>query len=93
MLLFGIKFIPDRRPEGDLIESFNLQEYITEIVLLENASSVGKMIKEAPLIHEGDLAIIEVIRNGQAFSVPSADMVLEAGDVLRVRCDLDKLNR
>ena len=35
MLLIGIKLIPDRRSEGDLIENFNLQEYIAEVVLLE----------------------------------------------------------
>ncbi len=93
MLTIGIKLIPDRRVEGDLIESFSLQEYITEVVLHETAASVGKAIKDAPLIHEGDLAIIEVIRNEKAFSVPSADMVLEAGDVLRVRCDLEKLKQ
>ncbi|NNE66261.1 MAG: SLC13 family permease [Pyrinomonadaceae bacterium] len=91
MLTVGIRMIPDRRTEGDLIESFRLQEYITEVVLLENASSVGKMIKDAPLLREIDLAIIEVIRNKEAFSVPSPEMVLEAGDVLRIRCDLEKL--
>ena len=41
MLTIGIRLIPDRRAEGDLIETFKLQEYITEVVLLENSSSVG----------------------------------------------------
>ncbi|MDH3446372.1 MAG: SLC13 family permease, partial [Deltaproteobacteria bacterium] len=71
MLVFGIKMIPDRRTEGDLIESFNLQEYITEVVLLKNASSVNKAIKDAPLIKDGDLEIIEVIRDKKPYSVPS----------------------
>jgi len=93
MLTIGIRMIPDRRSEGDLIESFNLQEYITEVVLLENASSVGSMIKEAPIVRDIDLTIIEVIRGKQAFSVPSPEMVLEAGDVLRIRCDLEKLKQ
>ncbi|NNE97561.1 MAG: SLC13 family permease [Pyrinomonadaceae bacterium] len=93
MLTVGIRMIPDRRAEGDLIESFNLQEYITEIVLLDNASSVGKAIKDAPLVKDIEIAIIEVIRGGEAFPVPSPEMVLEAGDVLRIRCDLEKFNK
>ena len=93
MLAVGIRLIPDRRAEGDLIESFNLQEYITEVVLLEGASSVGQAIKDAPLVKDIELVIIEVIREKEAFPVPSPNMVLEAGDVLRVRCDLDKFNK
>lgn len=93
MLLFGIRMIPDRRAEGDLIESFNLQEYITEIVLLDSATSAGRAIKEAPIAKEIDLTILEVHRGKQVFSVPSPDLVLRTGDVLRVRCDLEKLKK
>ncbi|REJ75363.1 MAG: SLC13 family permease [Acidobacteria bacterium] len=93
MLLFGIRLIPDRRSEGDLIESFSLQEYITEIVLLDNASSAGMAIKDAPITREIDLTILEVHRGKQIFSVPSPDLVLRAGDVLRVRCDLEKVKK
>lgn len=92
MFLFGIRLIPDRRSEGDLIESFRLQEYITEVVLLPGAASIGYKIKNAPLVKEIEIAIIEVHRDDQVFSVPSGDMVLKAGDVLRVRCDLEKFN-
>jgi di/tricarboxylate transporter len=58
MLIFGIRMIPERRTEGDLIESFSLQEYITEIVLLDDASSAGRAIKDAPIVKEIDLTIL-----------------------------------
>jgi di/tricarboxylate transporter len=93
MLLIGIRLIPERRIEGDLIESFSLQEYITEIVLLDDAPSVGKAIKEAPIAKEIDLTILEVHRGKQVYSVPSPDLVLHAGDLLRVRCDLEKVKK
>ncbi|MCB1025499.1 MAG: SLC13 family permease, partial [Acidobacteria bacterium] len=93
MFLVGIRLIPERRAEGDLIESFNLQEYITEIVLLENAPSVGKAIKDAPIAKGIEITIIEVHRGEEQFSVPSPDMVLRAGDVLRVQCDLAKFKK
>ena len=93
MFLIGIRLIPERRAEGDLIESFNLQEYITEIVLLENSSSVGCAIKDSPLVREIDVAIIEIQRNEENISVPPPDFVLQTGDVLIVRCNLEKFKR
>lgn len=91
MLAIGVRLIPDRRSEGDLIETFRLQEYITEIVLLENSSSVGKAIKDAPLVKDIDLAIIEIHRENELITVPLAEVVLQGGDILRVRCDLEKI--
>lgn len=93
MFLIGIRLIPERRAEGDLIESFNLQEYITEIVLLENSPSVGKAIKDAPIAKGIEITIIEVQRGDEQFSVPSPDMILRAGDVLRVQCDLARFKK
>lgn len=93
MLLIGIRFIPDRRMEGDLIESFNLQEYIVEVVLLKNAESIGRTIKDAPIVKEIDIAIIGIQRGDRMIHVPASDFVLQEGDVLRVRCDLEKFNQ
>lgn len=93
MLLIGIRLIPEYRPEGDLIESFDLQEYIAEVVLLENAPSVGHAIKDAPIVKDIDLAIIGIQRGDVVISVPPATFVLRAGDVLRVRCNLDKFKQ
>ncbi len=93
MLTIGIRLIPDRRSEGGLISTFRLREYITEIVLLEDSKSAGKTIKDAPLVKDIDITIIEIQRGEDFKAVPSPDFVLKAGDVLRVRCDLEKLNK
>ncbi len=93
MLLVGVRIIPDRRSEGDLIESFNLQEYITEVVLLQDATSIGHTIGDAPITKEIDLAIIGIDREGETIPVPPPEFVLQKGDVLRVRCDLEQFKR
>jgi di/tricarboxylate transporter len=93
MLLIGVRLIPDRRTEGDLIESFNLQEYIAEVVLLRDAASIGHTIKDAAIAKEIDIAILAIERNDEAIPVPSPDFVLQEGDVLRVRCDLEKFKK
>ena len=91
MLTVGIRLIPDRRGEGDLIEEFDLREYITEIVLLKNSQSVGKAIEDAPLVKDIDIVILDIQRGEDFTAVPMPDFILEEGDVLRVRCDLEKL--
>jgi di/tricarboxylate transporter len=91
MLLIGIKLIPDRRGEGDLTEAFDLNEYLTEIVLLPEAASVGKKIKSAPLVHDLEIVILEIRRQEERIHQPHGEVVLLAGDVLLVRCDLDKI--
>ncbi len=93
MLLVGVRLIPDRRTEADLLGSFNLREYITEVVLLDTSSSVGKQIKDAPIVKEIDINIIEIQRGDDFVPLPAATEVLRAGDVLRVRCDLEKFKK
>ncbi len=93
MLTIGIRLIPDRRAEGDLLESFKLREYITEVVLLEDCSSVDVPIKDAPLVKDIAINIIEIQRGETTISLPAATEVLRAGDVLRVRCDLEKFKK
>ena len=93
MLAIGIRLIPDRRSEGGLLRSFRLQEYIAEVVLLENSVSIGKAIKEAPIVKDIDIKIIEIQRGKDMIPVPSPNLVLRPGDVLRVSCDLDKFKK
>jgi di/tricarboxylate transporter len=93
MLAIGIRLIPDRRAESDLIESYNMQEYITEVVLLENAPSVGHTVKDAPIAKDIEIIIIGVQRGDEVFAVPPPDLILQAGDILRVSCNWEEFNQ
>ncbi|MFN0084457.1 MAG: SLC13 family permease [Blastocatellia bacterium] len=93
MLAIGIRLIPERRSKSDLIESYNMQEYIAEVVLLENAPSVGHTIKDAPIAKDIEIVIIGVQRGEEVISVPPPDFVLQAGDVLRVSCNWEEFNQ
>lgn len=91
LLLVGIRMIPVRRGTGDLVEEFAMNEYLTEIVLLPGATSVGKAIKNAPLVHEIDVSILSIHRGDDVIQLPSPDEVLQENDVLLIRCDIDKI--
>ncbi len=91
MLLFGVRMLPERRGQGGLVEEFEMAEYLTEVTLLPDAASVGKKIREAPIVHDLDLTILRIQRGQEIISLPSAEQVLNADDVLLVRCSIEKI--
>ncbi len=93
MLAVGIKLIPDRRGEGDLVEEFKLGEYLAEVVLLSGSASADKSIREAPVVQDLDITILRVEREGNRFDLPTAGLVLKENDVLLIRADLDELRQ
>lgn len=91
MLLMGLKILPDRKAEQDLRLKFGVRDYLTELELQPNAASVGQKIMNSPLVRELELDIIEVRRGKSRFTLPPGDFQLQAGDLLKVRCDVDKI--
>lgn len=91
MLIIGIRLIPERRSEGDLTETFSLGEYLTEVVLQPHSSSVGCKIKEAPICKDLDFLILEIRRGEELLNLPTAEVVLQAGDSLKIRADVEKI--
>ncbi|MEO2072852.1 MAG: SLC13 family permease [Zunongwangia sp.] len=91
MIFFGVKILPDRMSEKDLREKFSMSDYLTEIELMSDSNSVGKRIMDSDLVKELDMDIIEIRRNGQKFTLPAGDFILQGGDILKVRCDVQKI--
>lgn len=91
MIFWGIKILPERREEKDLRRKFGVRNYLSEIELLENSSSVGQKIMDSELVKEMEMDVIEVRRNGSKFTLPPGDFYLQANDILKVHCSLDKL--
>lgn len=91
MLLIGRHLIPPRRDVGDLMQSFGMGDYLTEVELLPEAKSVGKPLRQSSFGKDLDLAVLEVRRSGQPALLPTAETILEANDQLLVRCSVEKI--
>ncbi|MBR9997592.1 MAG: SLC13 family permease [Cyclobacteriaceae bacterium] len=91
MAIIGKKILPDRENKGK--GNYHLHDYLTEIELFDNARSANKMIREAPLVKEYGMDILEVIRGNERVSLPSGDFLLKAGDVLKVKCNVERLQK
>lgn len=91
MIFVGIRLLPDRKEEQDLSKKFGMRNYLTEIQLLAHADSVGKKIMDSALVRELEMDIIEVRRKHAQFILPPGDFTLQAGDILKVRCNVEKI--
>ena len=91
MSLIGIRLLPKNSEGKTLKKSIDFNEYITEIQLLENSTSVEKTIMNSELVKEFEMDIIEVKRNNEVFTLPQGDFILNANDILKVRCHADKI--
>ncbi len=93
MFAIGIRLIPERRPDADLTESFGIADYLTDVVLLPGAKSIGSLASASALVVELDTEILMIFRDGQPIPAPASEIVLQAKDVLRLRCDLTQIEK
>jgi di/tricarboxylate transporter len=90
MFFIGRHLLPNRAINEDLSETFDMGDYITEIVLLPDYESVGQPLYKSSLAETLDVEVMQVMRDKERLQVfPS--LVLHANDVLKIRCNVDKL--
>lgn len=93
MTAFGIRLIPERKSEGGLTDKYKTNDYLTDIILLPEAKSIGKKAIESPLVKELDIQILDVIRNKIRLRRPLSEIILEPYDELRVLCDIKQIEK
>lgn len=90
MFFVGIRLLPERRAQADPAQAYQIGRYLMEVVVSENAKSVGKPLMQADFVRELGVEVLDIWRDGLRL-LPLPDRLVQRGDVLRVRCSLDKL--
>jgi di/tricarboxylate transporter len=93
MLLIGVRLIPNRVAPDERGAVFGSGDYQIEIVLEAEARSVGQVLSESPLLQDVDIRSVEVFRNGELAKEADDQLILQAGDHLKVRCDLENFRK
>ncbi|MDU0458067.1 MAG: SLC13 family permease [Geobacteraceae bacterium] len=93
MVLIGVRMIPDRSGGANRGSIFGSGDYQIEIVLEQDARSVGTVLSESPLINDLDIKGVEVFRDGKHLAEQADRLILQAGDHLKVRCDLENFRK
>lgn len=92
LFLIGMRLLPERRPAASLADAYQLSTYITEVQLTEKSKAVGRRLMDADFVKELGVEVLDVWRNGVRL-LPLPDRMLQEGDLLRVRCNLQRLQQ
>lgn len=93
LLLVGVRLIPDRPGGANRGPIFGSGDYQIEIVLEPEARSVGTVLAVSPLLQDVAIRSVEVFRNGRRVQETPDTLALQAGDHLKVRCDLENFRK
>jgi di/tricarboxylate transporter len=93
MFFIGRHLLPNRKASTELTEDFGMGDYLTEIVLLPGSPSVGVPLKSSGLVQNLDMDVLQVTRDKKYKLKATPHTVLRANDVLKVRCDVEKLKK
>lgn len=91
MLLVGVRLIPDRAADRALDERYGMAAYLLEVVVGPDAKSVGHPIGTSPIVKDTDVDVLDLFRGEERIPFPPPHLVLQAGDVLRLRANVDKI--
>jgi len=88
----GRYLIPERiRMDDELIEGFEMTEYLTEVVVRGDSPFVGQTVSQCLETLDVDADIVQLVRDDQAFTEPLARKEVREGDVLVLRTDRESL--
>lgn len=91
LFAIGKRALPDRLSEDYLQKKIGARDYLAELEIKNGSRFSGKQLMNSSLVKDLHLDVVELRRGESTFTVPSGDFTLFAGDILKIRCDLEKL--
>jgi di/tricarboxylate transporter len=89
-VLAGRRLLPPVRDEPTLSERYDVQEYLTEVLLEPTSDLVGKRLDELEVLRDNSTRALQVVRDRESF--PARPWVrLREGDVLVVQGRMDEI--
>ncbi len=93
LMTIGYWLLPERvPPEEDYLAEYNMQDYLSEVVVQTSSPLVGKTVSEAIDEQRFDADVLQLVRGGERFIEPIGQKVIKPGDVLTIRTDRETLS-
>ncbi|MBD3615723.1 MAG: SLC13 family permease [Gracilimonas sp.] len=93
LFTIGINLIPERRKDESLTDIFQMQSYLTDVVLQPNSPFVNTPLHNTKLIQDLDLDIVEVFDENGNSKPDRHNIKLQQKDTLRIRGSVKELNK
>ncbi|MBT3648434.1 MAG: SLC13 family permease [Flavobacteriales bacterium] len=93
MIFIGQRLLPNREATSDDNLEQSLIDYLAELEILPDSDVANNTIIDSPLVKELDIEILELRRGNTIMNLPQGDTILKIGDILKVRCSVEKLKQ
>ncbi len=93
MFTIGIRMIPGRRTQDDLTKDFEMQDFLTDIIINSKSELVDKVLDKKELTEHLDLDVIRIFRDDMDSSAQRNKVKIRAGDVIRIRGSKDEIKK
>jgi di/tricarboxylate transporter len=83
-------------PEKAALQSdrpFEIADYTTEVRVRESSRMAGRTVADLEHLADGEIAVVALIRSDGQRYVPAPNWTLNAGDVLLLQCDPERLQQ
>ncbi|MUV61238.1 SLC13 family permease [Halobacterium sp. CBA1126] len=92
LMTIGYWLLPERvPPEDDYLAEYEMQDYLSEVIVQASSPLVGKTVSEAIDERRFDADVLQLVRGGERFIEPIGQKVIKPGDVLTIRTDRETL--
>ena len=91
VMLVGRFLLPERSGAEDTDKHFRLEDYLTEITVLQNSPFLKKTVSEIDNEGTYHFTVVGLIRNGRRLRAPYKEEPLQSGDVLVVQTTPEEL--
>jgi len=93
LYFIGIRMIPERRKEKQLTDQFEMQSFLTDIIINPESELVGKLLNQRKMAEELDIDVIRVFKKHGDRSAQRSEVLLEGGDILRIRGNAGEIKK
>ena len=84
ILTVGRRLTPDREASAELLETYELHEYLTALVVQEDSPMAGRTLAASDFGQRHGLRVLRIDRGEEVVKNPTEETVIEAGDLLLV---------
>ena len=91
LLIVGPRLLPERHTEAEVSTNFRIKEYLSDVIVLKESPLVGKTVVQSKLREQFGVHVLDIFRDGQKIAHPMGDKVIQAGDILFIRANTERL--
>jgi di/tricarboxylate transporter len=91
ILTIGRHLLPDRRVGSEITEDYRINDYLTDVIILDDSPLVGKSIVESRLREQFDTHVLDIVRDGNKVPHPIGEEQLESWDILFIKTKSERL--